>query len=178
VTDDACAIFQEKGGWYRSARRASSRWGVPIPVQLAIIHQESHFRHDAKPPRRRLFWIIPWFRPSSAYGYGQATDETWERYKSETSKWWADRDDFADVADFVGWYGHLSHQELGIAKGDAFHQYLAYHEGHGGYKRKTYRRKPWLLQVARRVEANAQRYQNQLAKCQGWPVRRWRWLPF
>src|SRR5512144_2880240 len=72
--NNACAIFAQKDGWFSDASKASRRWGVPIPVLLAIIHQESAFQADAQPPRTRILWIIPGPRPSSAYGYSQALD--------------------------------------------------------------------------------------------------------
>lgn len=91
---------------------------------------------------------------------------TWKWYKQKTGNWRAHRDNFADVVDFIGWYGSMSHQTLGISKWDARNQYLAYHEGHGGYKRKTYKRKRWLMTVAHKVERNAARYRAQLARCE------------
>ncbi|MBT3049124.1 MAG: hypothetical protein KME53_19375, partial [Candidatus Thiodiazotropha sp. (ex Clathrolucina costata)] len=59
---DACEIFEEKDDWYEASDESFDKWGVPIHVQLAIIHQESRFEQDAKPPREKLFWFIPWFR--------------------------------------------------------------------------------------------------------------------
>ena len=163
---NSCSIFEEKDSWYSAARDSYKKWGVPIHVQLAIIYQESRFVHDAKPPRQKLLWVIPWTRPSSAYGYGQIKDSTWEWYLKSTGRRWADRDDFDDVADFIGWYGDMSHRKLGISKSDAYSQYLAYHEGHGGFKRKTYKNKKWLTRVASQVAARAQRYSAQLRKCE------------
>src|SRR5438128_2428522 len=64
--DDACSIFREKKGWYREAIDARERWGVPIPIQLAFIRQESSFDGDAKPPRRKILGFIPGPRPSDA----------------------------------------------------------------------------------------------------------------
>ena len=103
---------------------------------------------------------------------------TWNWYKKKTGNWSASRDDFADVVDFIGWYGSMSDKTLGINKRDARNQYLAYHEGHGGYQRKTYKRKPWLLEVAKKVERNAARYRAQLAKCENTLERRWRFSLF
>ncbi|MBF0439284.1 MAG: hypothetical protein HQL93_09210 [Magnetococcales bacterium] len=85
--DNACAIFENQSGWYEQTLAAQNKWGVPISVQLAIIHQESRFKHDAKPPRSQLFWFIPGPRPSSAFGYAQALDGTWEQYKKHTGVW-------------------------------------------------------------------------------------------
>ncbi len=172
-TRDGCAIFREKNGWYADALAAQKKWGVPVHVQLAIIYQESRFVHDAKPARRKLLWVIPWTRPSSAYGYGQIKDGTWDWYRNSTGNRWADRDDFEDVVDFIGWYGSVSHRKLGISKWDAYNQYLAYHEGHGGFKRKTYRKKPWLMKVAKKVAARASAYRAQLKRCEGELDRGW-----
>ena len=177
-TKDACSIFTEKDDWYEASQEAYKKWGVPVHVQLAIIHQESQFKHDAKPPRRKLFWFIPWFRPSSAYGYAQAKDSTWEWYRKKTGNTWADRDDYDDAVDFIGWYCSMSARMLKISKWDAYHQYLAYHEGQGGYKRKTYNNKPWLLKVARNVDNNAKRYRAQIGRCQDELERGWSLWPF
>ncbi|WP_018294485.1 transglycosylase SLT domain-containing protein [Mariprofundus ferrooxydans] len=173
--NDGCAIFREKDDWYEYANDSFKRWGVPVHVQLAIIHQESRFRRKAKAPEDTLLGFIPWGRVSSAYGYAQVLDSTWETYKRATGNSGADRDDFEDITDFIGWYGNTSYRRLGISKWDAYNQYLAYHEGQGGWKRKTYKRKPWLIKVARKVERRAAMYRAQLARCKddldsGWSL--------
>ncbi|MFA5984145.1 MAG: hypothetical protein WC782_09025 [Methylococcaceae bacterium] len=164
-SDNLCATFTEKEEWYESAEHSYAKWGVPIHVQMAIMHQESRFVADAEPARPWLLGVIPWFRPSSAYGYAQAKDETWEHYLNQTGNSGADRDDFADAADFIGWYCSVSHRQLGIAMTDAKNLYLAYHEGHGGYKRKSHLSKSWLLRVAEKVAHRATLFQNQLNNC-------------
>lgn len=161
-----CSIFLEKEDWYVDARNAQRRWGIPVPVQMAIINQESSFVEDARPPRYQFLGVLPLWRSSSAFGYGQVKDDTWEWYRTKTGNGGADRDEFEDVVDFIGWYAHQSFTRLGIAKFDAYNQYLAYHEGHGGFRRKTYLSKPWLLRVAQRVAATATRYRRQLSTCQ------------
>lgn len=177
-TENACSIYSEKDDWYEASQDAFKKWGVPPHVQLAIIHQESRFKHDAKPPRKKLFWFIPWTRKSSAYGYAQVKDSTWDWYREKTGNTWADRDDYEDAVDFIGWYGNMSYKTLKISKWDAYNQYLAYHEGHGGYKRKTYRKKPWLVKVARKVESNAKQYRAQIARCKDELESGWSLWPF
>jgi hypothetical protein len=162
---DVCAIFQEKDDWYAASRDAQVRWGLPISVQMAIMKQESAFVADARPPRDWFLGFIPLGRPSSAYGFSQALDGTWERYRESTGKTSAARDDFGDAVDFMGWYANQSRIELGIPPSDAYRQYLAYHEGQAGYARGSFRRKPWLMDVARKVESTASRYQRQLRSC-------------
>jgi hypothetical protein len=177
-TEDACQIFHEKDDWYEASQESFETWGVPIHLQLAIIHQESRFKHNAKPPRDKLFWFIPWFRSSSAYGYAQVQDATWDWYRQKTGHHWAARDNYEDAVDFIGWYCAQSHLVLGISKWDAYKQYLAYHEGHGGYKRGTYKKKSWLLKVARHVDNNAKRYRAQIAKCKDDLNKGWSLWPF
>ena len=164
--EDICAIFEEKSKWYKAAKRSEERWGTPIHVQLAIIRQESSFKFNAKPPRRRLLGFIPWTRPSNAYGYAQALDSTWDGYQDETGRRFADRDDFDDAIDFVGWYTDVSHRSVGISKWDPYNQYLAYHEGQGGWQRKTYRSKGWLRETARVVDYRAREWGAQLKRCE------------
>ena len=169
-TDNLCATFHEKNNWYDAAWKASQKWGIPIPILMAIMHQESRFVADAKPPRPWLLGIIPWFRSSSAYGYAQAKDETWDHYLSSNGYSDAERDEFADSADFIGWYCHISHIKLHIAKQDTRNLYLAYHEGHRGYQYKSYLKKSWLLRVADKVASRAKLFQRQLQQCNAQPL--------
>jgi hypothetical protein len=163
---DSCEIFREKDDWYDDAKDSYERWGVPIHVQLAIIHQESRFQYDAKTEMQYVLWIIPIGRKSSAYGYAQAKDSTWDWYLESTDNRGADRDDFDDAVDFIGWYGRLSYDMLKISKWDAYNQYLAYHEGHTGYRRQSYAKKPWLIKVAKKVDKLAKTYHAQLSRCE------------
>ena len=178
--DDICKIFREKRGWYRDAQRASSRWGAPIPVMMSFMYQESAFHSNAKPARTKLLWIIPWKRPASAKGYAQATNETWDAYKKATGRWIADRNDFDDAIDFMGWYIDTSHRANRIKKTDAFHLYLAYYVGQGGYARRDYLKKKWLIETAHKVSARAYTYTRQLNGCEKEFQRPWfiRMLPF
>ncbi len=152
---DACAIFKERPSWHKAAKQAERKWGTPIHVQLAIIQAESSFRHDARPPGR----------VSTAFGYSQAIDGTWDWYREQTGNSRAKRTDFAHAVDFVGWYTSISQRTLGIPKSDGYRQYLAYHEGHRGFERGTYRKKAWLLRTARQVDQQAKRYRSQLKTC-------------
>jgi hypothetical protein len=164
--NDICAMFKEKDDWYDDAADASDEWGSPIPVMMAIMYQESRFQPKAKPPRKKILGFIPGPRPSSAYGYSQAKKSTWKDYKRSAGRYGSDRDDFADAVDFVGWYNYQSYKRSGISRKDTYRLYLAYHEGHGGYNRGTYRKKKWLMDVARKVERKASTYQQQLAGCE------------
>lgn len=164
--ENICAIFEEKRGWYKAAKKSEKRWGTPIHVQLSIIRQESSFRFNARPPRGKLLGFIPWKRPSDAYGYAQALDSTWDWYRKETGRRFADRDDFADAIDFVGWYTDTSQKSVGISKWDPYNQYLAYHEGQNGWRRKTHRNKGWLKKVAQKVDYRAKEWGAQLSRCE------------
>jgi hypothetical protein len=163
--DDACALTRERPHYYRAFRAAERTWGVPVHVQMATMHQESRFIGDARTPFRYALGVVPMGRQSSAYGYSQALDGTWEDYKRATGNRRARRDDIRDAADFMGWYMTLSRERNGIPLSDARNQYLAYHEGHGGFARGSYNAKSWLLRVADRVDRRARRYQAQLATC-------------
>ncbi|MDH4040905.1 MAG: transglycosylase SLT domain-containing protein [Gammaproteobacteria bacterium] len=164
--DNICAIFTEKDDWYEDAAEARDAWNSSIPIMMAIMRQESGFNATARPPRQTILGFIPWTRPSNSYGYSQALESTWEAYERSAGRWGADRDDFGDSIDFIGWYNDQSHRLNGIGRKDTYRLYLAYHEGHGGYGRGSYRNKPWLLEVARKVERKAASYQSQLQVCE------------
>lgn len=163
--DNICEIFREKD-WYDDAKDAQEEWGSSIPTMMAIIHQESRFVADAQPPRKWYLGFIPGPRPSSAYGYPQAKDGTWETYQRSTGNYSHDRDDFADAMMFVGWYNHQSYKRNKVGKWDTKNLYLNYHEGHGGYRRGTHHKKPWLMKVSKKVGDKAWTYKKQLQSCQ------------
>jgi hypothetical protein len=176
--ENACRIFEDKPDWYEATRDTEKKWGTPIQLQLAIIRQESSFKHDAKPPHARFLGIPLWWRQSSAYGYAQIKDSTWDWYRDKTGNRWADRGELEDAVDFIGWYTDLSKRTLGISKWDGYNQYLAYHEGHAGFKRRTYKKKPWLMKVARRVDRYSRTYGAQLKRCRGQLEENRSWWPF
>lgn len=176
-TENICDIFDEKHGWYKDAKKATKRWHVPIAVNMAIMHQESRFRAKAKPPRTKILWIFPGPRKSNAYGYSQAKRSTWKWYKKDAGHWGADRDDFDDAIDFIAWYNQKSVKTSKIAPTDSYRLYLAYHEGHGGFNRGSYKSKSWLISVAKKVQARARNYQSQLNKCEKRLDTSW-WWPF
>ncbi|MFQ5624683.1 MAG: lytic transglycosylase [Paracoccaceae bacterium] len=163
--DNACVIKLERPDWFSAMYRTEQRWGVPVAVQLATIYQESKFVGNAKTPRKFFLGVIPAGRRTSAYGYAQAVDGTWDWYRDDTGRRFAARNDFEDASDFIGWYMDRSERVVGIPKTDAFNQYLAYHEGHAGYLRGSHEHKTWLLRVAREVENMALLYSFQLAEC-------------
>lgn len=167
--DDACSILRQRPGYLRAFRAAERKWGVPVHVQMASMYQESKFKSDARTPFRYTLGVIPMGRQSSAYGYSQALNGTWEEYQQDQRKFRAKRNDINDAADFMGWYMSESNRRLGISLADARNQYLAYHEGRTGFSRGTYNSKAWLLRVADEVAVRSVTYQGQLARC---PVRR------
>ena len=164
--NNICNVFRQYPKWYRDSLDVQRRWRVPVNVQMAIMHQESKFNATARPGRTKLLWVIPWRRPSSAYGYAQALTGTWALYKGSQGGAFASRSNFADGVDFIGWYANQAYKRAGIPRTNAYQLYLAYHEGIGGYQRKTYLRKKWLIPVAHKVSARAQIYQAQLNSCQ------------
>ncbi|MEL6567640.1 MAG: transglycosylase SLT domain-containing protein [Pseudomonadota bacterium] len=172
-----CDIFDDRKNWYRAAAEAERNWGAPIALQMAIMQAESSFDADARPPRGRMFFgLLPGSRPSSAYGYAQAVDGTWETYKRASRNSGAERDDFDDAVDFIAWYANESRKQAGLAFADGGAHYLAYHEGWTGYRRGSYRSKDWLVRKASRVGATAERYGNQLSRCEDRLKRDW--IPF
>ena len=163
--DNACSIVQQRPQYLRAFKATERRWGVPGHVQMAVIHQESRFKANAKTPMRYILGIIPRGRQSSAYGYAQALDGTWEEYKNSTGRFAARRSNISDATDFMGWYMNNTKRRNGVPLSNAKNQYLAYHEGQTGYARGTYREKTWLMSVAKKVSNRASMYKTQLRRC-------------
>lgn len=163
--DNVCAIFAEKSGWQKAVKKASRKWGMPVHIGMAFVHRESSYVANAKPPRKKLLGLVPWTRLSNAYGYAQATDEAWQDYSKETSRWFVDRDNFADAIDFIGWYNHRTHKSLGISKQNAYHLYLAYYSGPTGYKRGVWKKSATIKGYAQKVSNQAARYKKQYQRC-------------
>lgn len=162
-TNNICYLFHENPRWHYAATQSARRWGVPVSVQMAILHQESNFRSHAQPVSHFLGFIpLP---QSSAYGYAQALNGTWRLYLRDTGKYAANPSDFLVASDFIGWFVSRVHADLRIPYNDTYALYLAYHEGAGGYHHKTYLRKPWLMLVARHVQKLQEEYKRQLNNC-------------
>ncbi|WP_375174146.1 transglycosylase SLT domain-containing protein [Pseudooceanicola sp.] len=163
--DNACLLLAERKPYARAFRKVERKWGVPTHVMMAMIHQESKFDGRARTPHRYALGVIPMGRQSSAYGYSQALDGTWGDYLKETGNRGARRTNINDATDFMGWYMTKTRDKLGIPLSDTYNQYLAYHDGHTGYARGTWKAKSWLVAVAGRVAARAEVYRVQLQNC-------------
>ncbi len=161
---NSCSIFEEKYLWYKHTKKTEKKWGTPVYLQLAIINMESSFDRFAKPPRQKLFKVVPYKRPLSSFGYSQAVKGTWKQYKKETGNKFATRSRFKDSVDFIGWYTNKTEKILKVSKKDAFGQYIAYHEGWGNYK--NYKKNKKVISLAKKVERQSKIYKNQLLKCQ------------
>lgn len=163
--DNACAILHEKPVWIDDLRLAKKEYGVNFSAILAMMYQESKFIHDARPIKASGDGLFSTPFASSAYGYSQALEMTWAHYKRSEGVSGVRRDDFGDAAMFMGWYVTQSGKQLGISKNDVYAQYLAYHEGQGGYSKKSFLKKPWLMGVAKKVKKRELMYAAQLNGC-------------
>ncbi len=162
-TADGCSIFYERYFWYKHVKKTEKKWGTPVYLQLAFIKMESDFDWLAKPPRHKLFKVIPYKRLSSSFGYSQAVKGTWKQYKKETNRPLATRARFKDSVDFIGWYTNKTSKILKISKNDVFKQYIAYHEGWGNYK--NYKNNNKVILIAKKVKNQSDRYKKQLSDC-------------
>ena len=152
-TNDACRMLTENKDWKQATYKAWKKWGIPISVQLSVIKHESSFNRDASATT------------SSAYGYAQALNGTFSDYKKETNNHNADRGSFYDSTDFIGWYFSNSIKMIEHNPYDAATFYLAYHDGIGGFKKKTYLKKKWLLDKSKKVQKLSNKYRSQINKC-------------
>jgi hypothetical protein len=74
--DDICSTFREKEDWYDDTKNSFEKWGVPISVQMAIMHQESHFVADAQPPRP---WLLGRDGQKSFRKNSDSPQSVWQR---------------------------------------------------------------------------------------------------
>jgi hypothetical protein len=87
-----CALLAAHKGWAEALASAQARWETPPPTLLAVVRQESNFQVEKQTP------------PLAPYGYAQADARTWSAYRSAVKRPHADRANFADAVDFIGWY--------------------------------------------------------------------------
>jgi hypothetical protein len=160
---NACKIIKENPDWLNASFSSYKKWGIPVSVQLAFIKKESSFRYNARPIKSKGFLFNSY--QSSAYGYSQALNGTWSDYTKSTGNTYADRSSYSDSVDFIGWYLNNVSKKTSIKKNDAYNLYLAYHEGIGGYKKKSYKNKKWLRNVASSLNRLAKKYSSQIKHC-------------
>lgn len=176
--NNICDILSDKPEWYKGAKKAEDRWGSKVPVMMSIMYQESAFVQKARPPRTKILWIFPGPRASDAYGFAQVKSDTWDDYQRDAGSMFSRRDNFNDAIDFIGWYNAKSERTAKIKRNDAVNLYLAYHEGWGGYAKKTYASKGWLKSTAQKVAIRAADYERQLKTCEdSLSTGHW-WWPF
>jgi len=163
---NVCKIFGQNYLWYKSAKKSSETYGAPIHIILAIVNKESGFKRWARPPRSKLFKIIPYKRPSSSLGYSQAVKKTWELYKTETNSPLALRTRFKDSVMFIGWYMRKTNKINKVSMDDVFSQYLNFYLGWGNYAKKTYKTDKNAIIYAKIVREQSKIYRSQLRECQ------------
>lgn len=151
--NNICAVLRSNPDWYLDAQRSAQRWGTPVAVQFAFVKQESSFNPHASPST------------TTAYGYSQALNGTWDDYVKSTGNYTGHRSNMKDSLDFIGWYNRNSFQRIGLKGNQVRDLYLAYHEGITGYSQGSHRKKQWLLDVATRVHNQAVQYDKQLRSC-------------
>ena len=188
VASDACALMQERPGWWRALRASEKQWGISPSVQLAVIRAESDFRRFVHPSRlpppfvrfvrerykwadKRFGWSLneAWNWPvlRTAYGYPQAIDATWARYKAQTGRSWATRIRFRDATDFVGWYLDDHADRFGVSRTNACDLYLTYYTGRADLRCDGADADDrQFAPLGRRVSQYADGYTAQLAACE------------
>ena len=146
-------------------------------LTLAFIKHESGFQAKARPVKKWLIrgWI-PWTYHSSARGYAQITDATWQDF-SQAQNGLVSRYALVDHIHFINWYFYKHERHLSNP-GNFYEAYFLYHDGPAGYYQKKYRRSHRLHRFTQRVAADAQRYQHQLANCQQVLAWQARWQQF
>lgn len=52
--ENVCSIFKQYPEWYKDTKKSALKWGIPAPIQMSIIYQESSFDSEARPPERNF----------------------------------------------------------------------------------------------------------------------------
>ena len=170
---DVCKIFQQQRGWYRAALASEKRWNIGVPILMSVIKKESSFKSKARPPRKRGWFGLPGRRLSTALGYAQAKNETWADYIRATKNRGANRTNFRDAVDFVGWYLNNAARVNRISRDSAHNLYVAYHEGLTGYRIGRWRGNSFVIGIAAKVDQDAKLFARQLQNCRRGPARRY-----
>ncbi len=167
-SDNICKVIDSHYTWKSSLVRAQDAYGISPGLVLSVILHESSFKAKARPPAEKYLGFISW-QSATAYGYAQVKNETWKWYKSHNPGPFQSRTSFVDSVNFIGWYYKVFQQRL---VKESYTQestdadfYLAYHEGMGGFVRKTYLQKQWLMTKAGKVSELTNSYNKQLLKC-------------
>lgn len=152
LRNDACALLNARPHWREALAQTRAEWQIQPWYVLAFMHQESSFNPKA-------------LSTSDAYGYAQVKAPTWDWYMLKRGRKNVSRERFDDSVDFIGWYAHQNVARNGVGLNDVRNQYLAYHEGLGGYESQSFMAKPWLLTISDKVADRAMYYQGQLMEC-------------
>ena len=162
--DNACLILKQNPDWHRALYRTQLVYRISIPVQLAFVRHESSFNHKARPVNNKKKWFIFNSYKSTAYGFAQVLNGTWDEFQTTFKNKKLKRTNFGHSVEFIGWYNR-KHINSGLDGNNISHLYLAYHEGLGGYKKKTYINKPCLVDYSNSVQKTSIKYSNQISSC-------------
>ena len=159
-----CMVVNNNWGWAHSLASASKVYQMSPGLILSVIYHESSFNSHARPPREKIWGLIPW-RQSSAYGYGQVKDETWAWYIEKNPARFVSRTSFHDTVHFIGWYYSVFKHKERHSDTPYADFYIAYHDGIGGYERHSEKNNTWLQNKAKSVSDRALAYDKQLKHC-------------
>lgn len=148
--NETCALIASHKGWTEALANAEARWETPAAALLAVVRQESNFE---VPDRNN--------QPLAPYGYAQADSRTWSAYRTAVKRPRADRANFTDAVDFIGWYFAATRARTGAKYSDVTTHYLAYSRG----QNRPGKASPAARKNAAKVAAYAKAYAKDLAAC-------------
>lgn len=163
--ENICAIFREKPDWHDAALKVQKKWGAPVPVPMAMMYQESSFKHDAVPPRYYFLGFIPGprqFRLRLRPGQGRDLGRLQER---------CGRLGFQPrrLRRRAGFHGLVHEQDPAHQRRVQVRRLWPIPElprGWTGYRNRSYDRKAWLKTVSQKVQARAQKFAAQYKSCE------------
>jgi hypothetical protein len=145
-----CALLASHKGWSEALALAQQRWEIPPAPVMAVVRQESNF----EVPKHTK-------QPLAPFGYAQADARTWSAYRTAVKHPRADRANFADAVDFIGWYFAATQARTGARYSDVVTHYLSYSRG----QNRPGKASPAARKNAAKVAAYAKTYAKDLAAC-------------
>lgn len=131
---DMCAYYARYPKRYKVQKQYEGASGLSMIDVHTLLELESSVTPYAVPwKKQKRFGLTVLKAQSSAYGYAQVLNATWQDYEQSYPGFWLYRSNFYDSIHFAHWYRNAFHSSLKAST--LYEFYLLYHDGPGRYQR-------------------------------------------